>query len=233
MRRYLSGDPQTSWYQQCLDHAMTRAHKGSTDVFRWIDVGAGGGELAQLAGHQYPNAAGMAVDLHARPPSLESSTNVEWVRCDINRRGFALGLKTKADVVISVAVWEHVRRPDWFVADLSSLVKENGTLYLVGPDYGSPASRLLGRHWPYFTPGEHLCIPSLEGAKRAISRVVRADSLAPANVRIFVHPISLPYTLRYVMRFFRLGWMGNMLPKRWRVPLPAGALEAGFTQAEN
>ena len=229
MRRYLADDPQTAWYQQCLDRAMTRAHKRSADVFRWIDVGAGGGELARLAAQQYPNAAGTAVDLHARPALLDGCDNVDWITCDINRQRFAASLDTQADVVISIAVWEHVRRPDWFMSDLASLVKKNGTLYVACPDYGSPASRVLGRWWPYFTPGEHLCMPSVEGANRAISRVVRDETLALADAQVFVHRVSLPYTLRYVLRFFRLGWIGSMLPKRWRVALPAGALEAGFT----
>lgn len=228
MRRWRQDAPLTSWDQQCLDHAMARAGKQPADRFLWIDVGAGGGELARLAAAQYPDATGIAVDLHRRPRSLDGLNNVQWIESDINRRGFAAQLNVQADVVISVAVWEHVRRPDWFLEDLVQLVKPNGTLYLVSPDYGSAASRLLGRYWPFFTPGEHLCMPSVEGAKQILNRLCR--DAAGANVEMFVRRVSLPYPVRYTMSYFRVGWLGRMFPRRWIFPLPAGVLEAGFTR---
>lgn len=229
MRQWRREEPQTAWYQQCLDHAMARAHKSKNDTFLWTEVGAGEGELALLAAHQYPNAKGIAVDLHNRPKLLDNAKNVEWTLCDINRQAFETKLKVQADVVISISVWEHVRRPDWFAASLAKMVKKDGTLYLVCPDYGSAASRMLGKHWPYFTPGEHLCMPTITGAKEVIGRAAKADSLRQSIISVFVQRISLPYTIRYFMRFFRLTWFADLFPQGWTLPLPAGALEAGFT----
>jgi 2-polyprenyl-3-methyl-5-hydroxy-6-metoxy-1,4-benzoquinol methylase len=228
LRRYLSDDPQTHWYTQCLDRAMRIAGKQRHDRFVWFDVAAGGGELSLLVSTLCPNATGVALDLHRRPATLGEADNVRWIQCDVHERNFARHLQGTGDLVFGIAVWEHVPRPDWFAEDIARLAAPAGTLYMATPDYSSPMRKLLRRQWPYFMPGEHLCMPSIAGAAQALRRVVSARG---TDDRVFVNRVSLPYTLRYVMHYLRLDGIGRMLPAGWRLPVPGGALEAGFAPA--
>jgi SAM-dependent methyltransferase len=215
-RRITQDDPQTAWYARCADRIARLTGLGGEDEFHWIDVGAGGGELSALLGARFPHSRGTALDLHERPLALASSSRVEWLRSDVNGR-FADGLQP-ADVVLSTAVWEHVLRPDQFAGELSELVSPGGLLYLVCPNYASIARRVLRTSWPYFTPGEHLNLPTPQGARRCLERA--APGCAAAS-----RPMLLTYTVRYVLRRFGLERLGRLVPAAIGIPLPAGALE--------
>jgi SAM-dependent methyltransferase len=166
------------------------------------------------------------VDQHARPAALSSLEHVAWKQLDINDDHFADAVGGGAQLVFSSAVWEHVLHPDRFVHNLLRRVKPGGLLYLMTPDYGSMARRLLGRRWPYFSPGEHLNMPTPAGARSCLTRQWRAiHGEQPAPV-IRCASLYLPYTLRYAFRRFGMDGLGRLLPLGLAVPLPAGAMES-------
>ncbi len=163
-------DPQAGFYRLCARRAFRLAQKPERPT--WIDVGAGGGELSEIMSELAPGGRGIAIDLHRRPQRLDGREAIEWIELDINRQDFtnAARLRGAADVVLSIAVWEHVVHPDRYARELIKLLKPGGLLYLVCPNYGSVARRIMGERWPYFTPGEHLNMPTPRGARACLSR---------------------------------------------------------------
>jgi len=105
------------------------------------------------------------------------------------------------------------------------LVRPGGALYLVCPDYGSFAARLLGRHWPFWIPGEHLHIPTRGGARLALQRALRAGSATGA---VFVRSVGIPYPPSYVLAYLGFPTLARAMRRAPAAPLPVGALEAGF-----
>lgn len=222
-RTIMKEDPQTAVYGQCVNRITSLSKRLASDEFVWLDIGAGGGEFATLMSSAFPKSKGIAVDQHSRPASLADVSIVEWREADINQLEFSDNLP-QADVVASIAVWEHVLCPDLFVRNLLRLVKPGGILYLLCPNNASLASRLLGKRWPLFTPGEHLAMPTKKGAVRCVQRewnLLHGDE----SIDVFSQGKMLPYTVRYLMRRLGVDAIGRMLPIGLSFPLPVGALE--------
>jgi SAM-dependent methyltransferase len=215
LRELRHDTPLTPWFDYVIRRTARLGGFARDGAFRWLDVGAGGGELAAGLARAYPQARGTAIDWSDRPPGLDP--RVAWRVADLEADPTAL--HEQAELVISLSVWEHVLDPAAFVAGLVRRVAPGGLLYLVCPDAGSLAHRVLGRRWPYFLPGEHLNLPTRAGARRCLERVVgRGDSIAVGGV-------GLPYPPAYVLGFLGLGRLARWA--RWlpAVPLPVGALE--------
>jgi len=229
-RQITQDDPQLGITDLCVRRITKLSGRRSDDFFSWIDVGAGGGELSAALSKCFPNSQGIAVDLHERPQMLHGLNAVQWIRADINAADFAENIASRADIVFSISVWEHVTAPDSFVQNLIRLLAKPGLIYLLAPNYGSLMRKILRDRWPYFTPGEHLFMPSIQGARACLNRAWTTVSGADADVRIDVRPTMLPYTIRYVARRLRIPG-GRFIPKAWRIPFPAGALEAFLKSA--
>jgi len=227
-RTIMSDDPQTAVYGLCVNRITSLSRLRCTDDFTWLDIGGGGGEFAALMAAAFPQSRGVAVDQHPRPFSLAGVSTVEWRETDINQLEFSDNLP-QADVVASIAVWEHVLRPDLFVRNLLKLVKPGGMLYLLCPNNASLASRVLGKRWPLFTPGEHLAMPTKSGAVRCVQREWHLLS-DDESINVSSSGLMLPYTLRYLMRRLGLYVIGRMLPIGLSFPLPVGALETVATR---
>lgn len=222
-RTIMSDDPQTAVYGQCVSRIGRVSQRSASDEFTWLDVGSGGGEFASLMAEAFPHSNGVAIDQHPRPVSLTNASQIEWREVDINQVEFSDSLP-QADVVASIAVWEHVVRPDLFVRNLLRLVKPGGTMYLLCPNNASLASRVLGTRWPLFTPGEHLSMPTKVGAIRCVRREWHAVH-GSEPIDVSSHGLMLPYTLRYLMRRLGVDLVGRILPIGLSFPLPIGALE--------
>jgi SAM-dependent methyltransferase len=225
--RRLRGDaPPTAWYARAVNHAVRAAGLPQRADFIWIDVAAGAGEVGGILNSQFPKAKGVSVDWHARPAKLAADPRHDWIATDLNAPRFAAVIGATADLVIALSVWEHVRDPAQFVRDACALVKPGGTLYLACPDFGSLASRMLGRKWPFWIPGEHLHVPTRRGARICIARAMAESAIVASE---FVRPVGVPYPLAYVAGYLGLGGFAKLLRGLPAMPLPVGALEAGFS----
>jgi SAM-dependent methyltransferase len=218
-----SASPQTALYSMFADRiASTLAGKQPTT---WYDVAAGTAMFSQIFAARYPESAGTGIDFHARPANL-SADNVSWLQCDINAGG--LRDLPPADVVVALAILEHVPRPDAFLGDLVRLVAPGGVLYFMCPDSGSLMARVTGNWWPYYSPGEHLNVPTVGGARALLGRVLLQNRREATE--IMVQAISIPYTIQYLAAYLRLPLRG-LIPATVAVPVPAGILECNLRLA--
>jgi len=187
---------------------------------RWLDVGAGHGEVANVLADSCPQ--GLAADIGGRPDSLDAT--VGYREIDLNSAGWADSLNDEFDHVFSVAVWEHVLAPVEFARNCLSLVAKGGTLTLICPDYGSLARKVTRRRWPYFEPGEHISIPTRSGANACLDRATR--DLGLDDHRIMVRTLNVGYSLRYLANVLRLNAVASLIPPDLAAPLPTGLLIA-------
>jgi SAM-dependent methyltransferase len=223
-RELLEEGSEAAWHGMCAARIVALSGHTKNDQFTWIDIGAGGGEIALEIARGFPRSLGIAADIHDMPPRLDGIDNVQWRRIDIGDDEFSHSLESGADVVFATGVWEHVRRPDIFARNAVSLVRPGGILYMTTPNYGSIARRVFGAAWPYFFPGEHLCMPTPKGARLCLVRA--CDKFFPAKpAEIRARPILIRYGLRYA--FTKLGMPGiaRFLPSRFASYLPSGAME--------
>lgn len=190
----------------------------------WADVGAGHGEVANSITTR--NSDGTAIEIGPRPTDLSSA--VDYIGIDMNRAGWAKAIGRQFDNVFSIAVWEHVLSPADFAYECLSLVAPGGRLTLVTPDYGSFARRVLGRSWPYFEPGEHISIPSRDGARHCLESACDALKI---EARVVVKPLAVRYSIRYALDVLRLRSLSAMLPPDFAAPLPTGILSARVHKA--
>ena len=224
-RNIMDVDPQTAVYTYCVNRVRMLLNINANSRFTWLDIGAGGGEFSSLMAEAFPQSNGIAVDLHPTPSFLtEHQNTVEWRQLNFNTHEISENLPL-VDLVVSIGVWEHVIEPDNFVQNLLKLLKPQGTLYLLCPDNGSFASRILGKSWPLFTPGEHLSIPTRVGASKCLENSWKKVCTTTEKLKINSHGVMLPYTIGYLFKRLGLDRLGQLIPKGLTVPMPLGALE--------
>jgi SAM-dependent methyltransferase len=227
-RGLLAENPDAASHDMIVRRLIEVSGRASGDVFTWIDVGAGAGEIAGKLASHFPAARGIAIDIHEGPPALAGS-GVEWRRININDGVPADQPDLKADLVCASAVWEHVPRPDVFARNVLSLLRPGGVLYMMTPNYGSMARRLLGTRWPYFAPGEHLCMPTPRGARiclrNELDSALGPDAAAAAEIS--ARSIRLQYSAGFVAAKLGLPLpLARPLLHRPRIHLPSGAMES-------
>jgi hypothetical protein len=168
---------------------------------------------------RFPAGSGIGIDLHARP-AFVTAPNVSWLQRDLNTGTFSD--IAPADVVVALAVFEHVRAIEDFLTTMIALVKPNGSLYIMCPDAGSLAAKIMGPKWPYYLPGEHIHMPTIRGARSALERALGATGRGLRRSRIRAVPME--YTLRYLAAYLHLPFR-NAIPPGASLPIPAGVLE--------
>jgi len=192
----------------------------------WLDVGAGHGEVSNLLSDLRPGSSGNAIDIGERPVALSDSVTYQSI--DLNKDNWLGMIGRQFDHVFSVAVWEHVRTPQQFARESLSLVSSGGTLTMICPDYGSLASQVLGRSWPYFEPGEHISIPTRKGARICLEKAV--GNLGVGQFDIKVSRLNVGYSIRYLFDVLRLKSLAAITPSNLSLPLPTGILIAEATR---
>ncbi len=60
------------------------------------------------------------------------------------------------DAVIMNDLIEHVHNPQELLQQVKRVVKPQGIIFIVTPDVGSYAAKVLKKRWPHFKPNEHL-----------------------------------------------------------------------------
>jgi len=217
LRELRKDDPQLAWYGKIINQIKSQTNFDRTTSFTWLELGPGHGELAKLMTKHFPASHGVCVDFHQRPDEFESLRNVNWIQADLNE---SLPFKTEFDLVISVSVLEHVLDVRNFMNSIASHCKPGGHFYLIAPDQNSLLAKLMGRRWPYFLPGEHLHIPSIQGVHKLIANL----GVETASESISVKSICIPYSIKYILSFFGIPGY-QLIPINWSFPIPAGALE--------
>ena len=178
-------------------------------AFKWLDIGAGGGEFASFFSTQYPEAEGHCVDFHEKPKLLQRS-QVKWHRRDLNE-SFDLGMKF--DLITSFAVFEHMLSPDTFFNNLKQLSHEDTRIVLVFPKYDSLLAKLLGEKWPYFIPGEHLTVPTTKSLNELIPRYFKKFKISST---------TMPYSLKYCLSYLNMDGVTKIMPLDLNLPVPSG-----------
>lgn len=227
--QYRSSNPEDfsqPWHTLAVSRIKKILGLNCNGTIAWIDIGAGGGELAVNLARSFPHSHGMAVDLHDYPDYLAANAPaVVWRKLDINSSRFASDIKQEFDIVLSTAVLEHIISPLEFITALIGLIRPGGMLYLICPNYGSIARKALGESWPYFSPGEHLAMPTSVGAIECIMRAIASVPGNSGQFSVVSRPVALLYPFKYILERLGVHSVAQFLPKKIGVPLPVGALE--------
>lgn len=215
--------PLTSWYSRCIKDALNGYDFSEQSSFSWMDVGAGEGEMALALSAAYPQSVGYAFDFHDSPPILREKKNVHWQSKDLNQ-DFSY---PKADIIFMITVLEHVMYPDRIINALLDTLNPGGRLYIIVPDFGSLAARILKRRWPYFIPGEHLNIPTIRGIKLLLNRICN-EKFSGRRYEIHADRTIIPYAAGYYLQYFTgIKWSG--LFSETPLSVPTGILQASVT----
>ena len=109
-------------------------------------------------------------------------------------------------------------------------LEPDGLFALTLPDAASPTARLMGRHWFYYAPPDHVHYFTPLTARH----LLETAGLRAAAVRRITKPLTLDYAFAQLAQFNpRLGGVaravGRVLPQALRArewPLPLGAMLA-------
>lgn len=225
LRRWRSNTSQARWYVYLsarIGGYIQHVGHSSGGCLKIADVGAGDLELTTEMARRFPTARITAFDLHhletgALPADL--ADRVRTARIDLNRLEDEqpASRADRFDVVVCVSVIEHVIEPLKLLGFLFGIARPGGLVYIVGPDVGSLARKLLGKRWPYYCPRAHLTLPTRASVRIATERVSR-------NAEALVSGILVRYSMRYLLRYFGMHFT---LPRAFdlALPFPAGAFE--------
>jgi len=119
---------------------------------RWLDVGAGHGHFALVAGERWPDTVFDGLDIS---DAIEIAERRGWV--DEGHRGLLLDvapdLAGRYDVVSMFHYLEHTRQPLEELDAVTGLLAPGGHLLVELPDPEAPYARIAGPYWfPWLQP---------------------------------------------------------------------------------
>lgn len=211
--------PLTTWFLQCMKHMMRGTGLESSPDFTWIDIGAGEGEMAALMIKHFDGHQGTAVDFIDVPEKVRDQP-VKWISADISKK-LPHELE-QADLVFAITVLEHMANPVHFIRSALGLLRPGGVLYFNCPRADSAACQIMGRKWPYYIPGEHLTIPTIQGIQKLMER--ECGLLFASGYEIRVDPVIMPYPLGFYVSYF-LPFLEKIFPFSIDIYFPTGLLE--------
>jgi len=190
----------------------------------WLDVGCSTGAFV---------AAAVAAGLAAEGVELASAAVVE-----ARARGLTVHHAPVEDfapgrrwaMVTAFDVVEHLRDPVGFVRRAAGWLEPDGLLALTLPDAASPTARLMGRHWFYYAPPDHVHYFTPPTARH----LLETAGLRATALRRVTKPLTLDYAFAQLAQFNpHLGGVaravGRVLPQALRArewPLPLGEMLA-------
>lgn len=124
--------------------------------------------------------------------------------------------KASFDIVTLWDVLEHLSDPAGELQRVRALLKSDGLLIVNYPDFGSVASRLLGRKWPF------LLSVHLTYFTRATARTfLEQQGFAVRDIRTHWQTLALGYVLRRAGNYFSLfGLLGRLIDAAGMGKLP-------------
>jgi len=213
----------SSWHSQIARDLIDLAGKHHLHpAFTWLDVGSGAGEIAGKLSKLAPTSPGTCIDLHPAPEDLRDS-RVRWIQSDINA-DFSSDVAEKFQLVYASAVLEHVVNPANFLRNCLMLTERGGILYLFCPDYSSLASRVMGKKWPYYLPGEHVTLPTKKSVRICLDAISHSGEVG--EIKSWIGGKRISYSVQYMLFALNLRWLGKLLPFNCSLRFPTGALEA-------
>jgi SAM-dependent methyltransferase len=220
LRQWREGTSQQGWYESLAVTMSRLASRARPEVRSVVDIGAGGLELTRALASVFPAAQIEAWDLFADDSLRSHPERVTLHSVDLNQVD-RVDPGRRFEIVACVAVLEHVLDPLALLRLVQSVTAPGGLAFVVAPDVGSIAHRLLGRHWPYYCVDEHLTLPSIASIRRALDLLRRETGI---DGEFTLRRVSVRYSLQYLLRFLRvplpLPRIADLL-----VPVPSGALE--------
>ena len=224
LRDWREGTSQWKWYEFLAARISSIAEKKNENKEdRTIaDVGAGGLELSLQLASRFPGSHITAFDLHDLNANIDlgdQQNHIDAEILDLNNLSKISSEKfsSKYDLVICISVIEHVIDPSMLMAFLYELTAPHGVIYIVGPNSESMARKLMGKRWPYYTPDQHLTIPSSKSLELAVNRIAPGSSFE-------FKPLLVRYSINYLMKYLGIS---ASAPKGLDIALalPAGAFE--------
>jgi 2-polyprenyl-3-methyl-5-hydroxy-6-metoxy-1,4-benzoquinol methylase len=152
-----------------------------------LDVGAGYGHFLAAASNNF-SAVGIELNCSA----------VEWGRRTLHVRShvgsvYAIPaeLGPDFDVITAWDVIEHLEDPRGAVRGCRDRLAIGGWLFLSTPDAGAMVARLLGSHWYYLDPLQHINLFS----RTNLRRVLEEEGFAVKATTSFGHTYRVSYVL--------------------------------------
>ncbi len=181
----------------------------STGV-RLLDVGSGFGHFLGVAKSTFD-----AVGLELSPFA------VEWSRRELQVQNFVGSLYDipraivpPFDVVTCWDVIEHLEQPRQALEALANLTKSGGLLFLSTPDAGSVVARLLGRHWYYLDPVQHIALFN----RANLTDLAQTVGFSLVKARSIGRTYRLEYILERLLFLYRAPQPEKQTPSRFRLP---------------
>ena len=116
-----------------------------------LDVGSGAGFFLKLASETGYAVKGVEISQYA----ADYSRNNLGIPVFLGELEAAALTPESFDIVTLWHGLEHVRNPKEFLAQVNSLLKDQGLLALEVPNIGSSAARIAGVNWELMSPKEH------------------------------------------------------------------------------
>jgi len=147
------------------------------------------------------------------------------------KQGTLETLKLKAnsfDIILSQDEIEHVTDPVAELRRMYDVLKPGGMLFLVTPDIQGWWSKLLGKWWYHYKPGEHVVYFSQETIKKCLKKA----GFKNIETKSTYHIMSLEYILNRLRYYFPflftllLKIVSNISIKNIPFKVYAGELEA-------
>lgn len=154
------GGPIEQFRRLCARTETSRIRRLAPAATRVLDVGCGSGEfLVQLSKTGFTDCHGLelpgpAADRAERHPAIQIH------RTDLAHHSFS---PSSFDVVSARHVFEHLAHPGASFAQLATLLRPGGLLYLAIPNRASLQARCFPNAWFHWDPPRHLNFTTREG----------------------------------------------------------------------
>ncbi|MEE9606266.1 MAG: class I SAM-dependent methyltransferase [Myxococcota bacterium] len=172
---------------------------------RWLDVGTSSGAFVAYARSQGVDAEGIDFARAAVDDARARGTPVSRARIEEFEPGY------RFDTVTAFDVLEHVLDPPRFLAGVRRLLRPGGTFAIAVPNQASLYRRLMGRHWFYYIPEEHMYTYNARCLRRLLERAGLEMSHSSAELK----PLNLNYALV---------WLEERNPRIHKLLAPLSAL---------